>query len=352
MLAVLSHLVGTEFEVVALAPPEGLLHQSLERLGVPTLPFNVRSSDGERRNHERVLEDLDAAMRRVKPDLVHGNSLSMARLTGTLAAGSKTVVTAHLRDMIGLSAAAVSQLNSNRVLVAVSNAVRDYHAGQGVDRSRLRVVYNGVERSELPAQTGWLKDELGVPRDSFLIAVIGQICLRKGQDVFAQAAAEAASQMPASRFLLIGERYSTKMESVALDESLTFEFAVARLAERFHRLGYRADVARLLPELDLIVHCARQEPFARVLLEAAAAGSAIIATNVGGTEEMLVNEESALLVPPDAPGAVAAAMVRLYRDPELRSRLGSAARERVTAQFPIEKAARGLAEIWRTAIHG
>jgi glycosyltransferase involved in cell wall biosynthesis len=350
--AVLPHFVGTEFEFVALAPQTGPLAASLQAIGVPVVAFDVRDGAGNRRANENILDDLQAAARRVGPELVHGNSLAMGRLTGTLARQKAVVCTAHLRDIIGLSAPAIEQLNANRALIAVSNAVRDFHAAQGVDPSRLHVIYNGIDRRNVSphAPTGSLQAELELPADAFLIATIGQICLRKGQDVFAQAAVQAARQLPTAHFLVIGERYSAKPESVAFEESIRQEFLNAGLADRFHRLGYRSDVGRILGEIDLLVHSARQEPFGRVLLEAAAAGCPIVATNVGGTPEMLVDGESALLVPADRPDDLAAAILSASGDAALRERLARTAQQRIATLFPIERAARELGELWRATL--
>ena len=276
----------------------------------------------------------------------------MGRLTSALGSEIGVPSSAHLRDIIGLSQGAVRQLNANRALVAVSQAVRDYHAAQGIDAARMHVVYNGID-TERPARGRSavpLRDELGLPADAFLVATIGQICLRKGQDVFANAAIIAAPKMPDSHFLVIGERYSEKTESVLYEEAIGFEVGVAGLSGRFHRLGYRSDIERLLTEIDLVVHCARQEPFGRVLLEAAAAERPIIATTVGGTGEMLVDSESAILIPPDNPECLADAMVRLHGDPPQRRRIAAAAKARVMARFSAEKSARGLGEIWRIVL--
>jgi glycosyltransferase involved in cell wall biosynthesis len=146
--------------------------------------------------------------------------------------------------------------------------------------------------------------------------------------------------MPAAHFLLIGERYSAKPESIAYDEAIDREIAGAGISDRFHRLGYRTDIERLLPELDLLVHGARQEPFGRVLLEAAAAGCPIIATDVGGTAEMLVDGQSALLVPADQPERLAAVMIRAHAHAELRGDLAREAKQRIARYFSIETAAR------------
>jgi glycosyltransferase involved in cell wall biosynthesis len=351
MLAVLPHFVGSDLEFMALAPSVGPLAPELTALGIPVLPFDACDKSGERLPPPRLLEEMRSIGTRVRPDLIHGNSLSMGRLTGHLGTELRVQSTAHLRDIVGLTKRAVDQLNANRALIAVSQAVRDFHAAQGVDPMRMHVVYNGIDAEAFPRRDFGtsLKDELGLPPDAFLVANIGQICLRKGQDVFAKAAALAAPRMSRAHFLLLGERYSAKTETALYDEAISFEFAMAGLKDRFHRLGYRSDIERLLGEIDLVVHCARQEPFGRVLLEAAASKRPIIATKVGGTGEILVDSESAILVPPDEPESLADAMVRLYGNPELCSCLATAARDRVTARFSIERSVRGLAGLWRTA---
>ena len=98
-----------------------------------------------------------------------------------------------------------------------------------------------------------------------LVATIGQIALRKAQDVLALAAARVKSDL---HYLVIGERYSKKAESQAFEESIFERFEAAGLGHRVHRLGYRDDVPALLTEIDILVHTAHQEPLGRVLSEA------------------------------------------------------------------------------------
>jgi glycosyltransferase involved in cell wall biosynthesis len=105
-----------------------------------------------------------------------------------------------------------------------------------------------------------------------------------------------------------------------------------------------AQVLRLLSAADLFVHpscCAEGLPSA--ILEAAAAGVAIVATPQGGTVEVVASPEHGLLVPRGDPAALAAAMGRLVDDPALRSRLGARARQRVAERFSWDRIA-GLAE--------
>ena len=84
--------------------------------------------------------------------------------------------------------------------------------------------------------------------------------------------------------------------------------------------------------------------------EAAAAGRAILATDVGGTREILADGRSAILVPGDDPGALAEGLEMLANDPALRARLGEQALETVRSKFPIDAAAEELVGAWRTAL--
>ena len=101
---------------------------------------------------------------------------------------------------------------------------------------------------------------------------------------------------------------------------------------------------------DVLVHGARQEPLGRVLLEAAASELVIVATDVGGTGEIIVDGESGLLVPADAPEKMAAAISRLIDDESLRRQLASNARHRIQADFGISESAEALAEVWGSVI--
>jgi glycosyltransferase involved in cell wall biosynthesis len=205
------------------------------------------------------------------------------------------------------------------------------------------VLYNGVDSERFHASdpTGYLHDELNLPRDCPLIATIGQISLRKGHDVATAALTGLSAEAPFA-WLVVGERFSGKDESREFESQL-HRAADGALAGRLFFLGNRDDIDRLLPELTLLLHPARQEPLGRVLLEAAAAGRAIIATDVGGTREIFPPEsDAACLVPPDDVPAMARALHALLLDPQRRSQLGANARRRIASSFSIERATAGL----------
>ena len=322
LLAMLEALGQTEFEFVAAAPASGMLPGRLEQCGVQVLPLALTDTQGQKRPIDQINSHLLELVTRVSPDLVHSNRLSMGRMVGRIASQLPIPCTAHLRDIIKLNKTAISDLNRNAGLIAVSHATKQFHVEQGMLSDKLRVIYNGVD-TELfrptPA-TGILKQELGLSDSAVLLANIGQICLRKGQTSLARAAVPLAEEFPEANYLFIGQRHSQKAESVAYENAIGRIFREAGIEERLFCLGFRQDVPVILNEVDLVVHTAHQEPLGRVLLEAASCGRAIVATEVGGTAEILADEVSALLVRSDDLKALTAAIRRMLTDREFRFR--------------------------------
>ena len=340
-LAVVARL-RERFELVALAPPTGALAELLAAADLPVTGCDAKDPG-----------ELRAAVAAVRPALLHGNSLSVGRVLGKHAGTLPCPVTAHLRDILNLSAAATRDLGRCVALVAVSGATRDHHVARGLPADRVRVVHNGIDpdaflgplRRRRQAARSGVRAEFNIPPDAPLVLAVGQIGLRKGWDVLADAAALIRADPP-PHFLCVGERWSRKAESVRF-EAETFARFERHAPGRVRRLGTRTDVPRLMAAADVLAHPARQEPFGRVLLEAAAAGLPVAAAAVGGTPEMLGG--AYLPVPPGDPAALAGAIARLLGDAEERARCAVAGRRRV-GRFTPEKAADELAAVWDGAL--
>lgn len=369
MLSVLDSLQKQEgeFEFVAIGPGQGRLSEAFRERMVPLAAWSPFDDAGSRRSDTDIENSLVRLIESLKPDLVHGNSLAMSRLLGRISGRLTVPTSGHLRDIIKLSKAAIADLNENQLLVAVSSATKEFHVRQEIDERRVTTVHNGVdlERFQPRPATGWLCEELGLGRfpnggavsagtesvsDSVgkvkLIACIGQIGLRKGQDVLATAAPLIAAQVPQVHFLIIGERTSGKAESIQFEQDLRERFAEHGLSSRLHLLGHREDVARILNEVDLLVHPANQEPYGRVLLEASASGLPIVATDVGGTPEIVINGTTGYLVPAREPELLAEAVVNVLSNEEESRRLRQNSRQRAVDEFSVEVAAGRLALMW------
>jgi glycosyltransferase involved in cell wall biosynthesis len=224
---------------------------------------------------------------------------------------------------------------------------------QGIDAARCVVAHNGVDLDEFRprAASGYLHRELGLPASARLIAVIGQLGLRKATDVALSAALQIAADVPDVHWLIVGERTSNKPESRVFEELLHSIADESDLAGLVHFLGSRSDVAAILNECVLLVHAAHQEPLGRVLLEAAASGLAVVATDVGGTHEIFPNEaDGALLVAPGNRSAMSDSVLALLRDDERRQAIGRGGRKRAEEAFDIRRAAGRLIEQYQSVL--
>ncbi|SFI06904.1 glycosyltransferase family 4 protein [Planctomicrobium piriforme] len=349
LLAVLRELQGASIAPVALAPPAGPLSAAFAECGIRHLPLTREQMTVPDWHHElnQVIRDFDL-------QLLHANSLSMGRKLGAVSPQLECPTTCHLRDIIKLSSAAVTALNAHAGMIAVSQATKSFHAQQGLSSERQQVIYNGIalEQFQPRPRTGWLHRELDLPADALLAGTVGQICLRKGQNDLAQAAVLLRDRLPRLHFLLIGERHSSKSESVAFDAEITQVLRDAGMEHQLHRLGQRSDVDQIYPELDVLIHPARQEPLGRVLLEGAACGVPIVATDVGGTPEILTHDESAWLTPASDPAALAAGVEAVLSESNRSSLFSQQARQTIVDRFSISRSAHQHLQFWNDVIAG
>jgi len=348
LLTVLPLLTAHGFTFHALAPADGPLATALAAREIRVRPLHTVDHGGCRLSQEVLRTQIREAVEEIQPQLVHANSLSMGRLAGPVTAQLGLPSLSHLRDIIGLSRQAIADLNQQRRLLAVSQATRAFHIGQGLQADKSFVVYNGIDLHQFRpvAPVGWLHRELAIPADALLIGTIGQLVLRKGHDLLAEAADRLASRHPRLHYVFAGDRFSDKTEAREHEVRIRERFAQGALAGRGHFLGFRTDVPALLPELTLLVHPARQEPLGRVLLEAAASGAPIVVTDVGGTREILP-AGAAELVPPNDPTALTAAIDRLVQDAPLRTAYATRAFAEIRQRFTAERSAENLLHHYR-----
>lgn len=338
------HVLDRErFAPVGLIPARGELSKRLEVLEVP---FHIFSSGRgkEKRSPEEVSQGLAEILGRMKADLVQGNSLSMGFYTGAAGELAGIPSVAHLRDILRVSRTKMKMLQRNSALVAVSRAVSNWYADQGFPPHRIEVVYNGVDCTNIfPPNSRdtekirrTFRREVDASPESVLVGMAGQISLRKAPDIFLEAARLIRKAGRKALFCLAGKRFSEKEESVQLERNLHRFVKKNRLEDSVRFLGYLSDVRFFYSGIDILVNCSLQEPLGRVILEGMANGRAVVATNVGGTPEILRSGREGLLVPPGDHAALAEALELLLGDPGLRDRLGASARKRVQEFFSLQ----------------
>ena len=350
-LAMVRRLAGKQIDFSAAVPCPSPFADNLGKLNCKLLPLKLRTNSGQKLQQAEIRAQVNEIVSVSRPDIVHANSLSMSRTLGPLTLGMHIKKLGHFRDIIKLSRQMISDLNQLDSIIAVSNATRDFHVDQGIDPMKIATVYNGVDTQQFESSVNavQIRNEFNLKNDDWLFVFIGQIGLRKGVDTLINAFLDHSQRIGNTHLLIVGQRNSQKQESIEFESALHHEVCNSRHANRIHFAGTRNDVPDLLSACNGLVHCARQEPLGRVLLESCAAGIPVIATNVGGTSEIF--EESkphgAILVEPDNVMQISTAISELAHNPAIASEFGARNRQIAIARFDADHAARNLLDIYR-----
>jgi glycosyltransferase involved in cell wall biosynthesis len=191
-----------------------------------------------------------------------------------------------------------------------------------IGRGKTTVVRLGLDLQYLTThQPGRLRPELGVPVDAPLIGIVGRLVPIKALDLFLEAASLLAEDHPDARFAIVGDG--------ELWDPLHDQVSARGLAQRVHFTGWRQDLAAVYSDLDIVVCCSRNEGTPVSLIEACAAGRAVVGTQVGGIPDIIAAGVNGLLVPSGDAAALAAAVSDLIRDPARRRLMGLAGRQLV-----------------------
>ncbi|HEV8315902.1 MAG TPA: glycosyltransferase family 4 protein [Vicinamibacterales bacterium] len=212
-------------------------------------------------------------------------------------------------------------------------------------RCRVIGVPNGIDLerfSPRPSAAAAVRASFGVENRP-LVLIVGHLSEVKGYPTFLRAARTIANAVPDCAFAALGgETVSPGYGKVLHDMAVGLG-----LANRVRFLGWRPDVADVLQAADVVTLPSRAEGLPLAVLEAMACARPVVATPVGGVPDAVVNEETGLLVPPDDPRRLAAAILRLLRDRETAARMGAAGRRRVESSFSLESFASGVEAVYR-----
>jgi glycosyltransferase involved in cell wall biosynthesis len=206
---------------------------------------------------------------------------------------------------------------ADAVIEGIAPAARVLAIGNGVDVSRFdpSAVGNGAA----------MRVELGIPADAFVVGMIGRQVREKGVCEYLSAAKILAQSHPRAWFLLVGERLASDHATGVEAEHVS---AKAALGARLITLGLRSDVPQLLATMDLFCLPSWREGMPRTIIEAMVMAKPVVATDIRGSREEVVPEETGLLVPVQAPERLAAAIARIILDRDWGKALGAAGRRR------------------------
>jgi glycosyltransferase involved in cell wall biosynthesis len=237
-----------------------------------------------------------------------------------------------------------------RRMIAVSDYVRQsahHHLGFPLDR--IDLLYNPIdtETFEQPAKRtrNEIFEELGLPQDSQVLLNVGRLTPQKGLLYAIQSLPLILKEFPNACLLSVGEgndpQWLAKLKS---------EIQSTKTESNVHLLGARRDVGDLLRACDLFVFPSLHEGLGIALIEAMASGCACVASSTGPVPEVVHHGVDGWLVPPRDAQKLAEAVSTLLSDPELRTKLGSAARISALSRFRPESSAERLTEIYESTL--
>ena len=283
----------------------------------------------------RMIDDVAAELRSVRADLLvcQGYKADIlgwiaARRVGIPVMSVSRGWTAHTFKVRLYEALDRRILRRMDAVTCVSAGQAAKVARAGVRAERLYVVCDSVDPARFrrgdSAGRAAMQALFSTPR-AVIIAGVGRQSPEKGFDQLVEAARRLVRDSDTTGIVLIGDGPDRQM----LEEQVR----AAGLSEHVVFAGFRTDVDRLLPGADILAQASYTEGLPNVVLEACAAGLPVVATDVGGTNEIVEHGVNGFLVPPGNPPALAERLLDLVRAPGLRQAMGARGRDMVRSRF-------------------
>lgn len=351
---ILFNLDRNLFEPYLIVPRKGILSIKAQEIGIKIffvkhkqwvtgkrsawkqffyIPFHVISTINVRKiaKHHRI-------------DLVYTNTSTI--IHAALAARSLALPHIwHIRESLGTTYVLI--LGSKILLKVINylsskiilNSKNTYNFFKPCNRDKTEIIYNGLDiskkclKNNISSNDHTLKDQFSLHENDLLVGMVGSINERKNQRDLILAMPIILQLFPNTKLLIIGDN---KSDNLYCSE-------IKNLCNRMHLnehvvfTGFMEDLRPIYSILNLLVLLSSDEPFGRVLIEAMSFNVPVIATNVGGVNEIINNGINGILIEKRDPFIVANAIIDLLNDKEKSHKLVNAGRETVVMNFDIKK---------------
>jgi glycosyltransferase involved in cell wall biosynthesis len=291
-------------------------------------------------------------------DVLHGTEKPRDAFVGVLlgrATGAKSVVHMHVGYDDWITPRVKWALGAADAVVAISRFVSASLVRAGYAPDRIFTVHNSIDLSDPqwagPPDTAGVRATLGISEDAPLVCIASRLFRWKGHHDLIEAIDLIRREIADVRLLIVGEddpranpgggsyraELVERIGALGLDRNVVFT-------------GFRTDVARLIAASDVFCQPSAEEPFGMVYLEAMAMRRPVVAYASGGTPEVVSDGETGLLVERGDTAGLARCLLRLFRDPELRRRLGEAGRQRVELVFRPQSSSAAMLDVYRAVV--
>ncbi len=313
-----------------------------EQLGVRVHPLTVGGGTGF-----RLFRELADLLARERPALLHVHSRRYAvDFWGGLAARRRGLPAVLSRRVDNPEPGWLARLKYQPYarVITISEGIRRVLLDEGLAARQVMTVRSAVDVGEYTTDCdrAWMHETFALDSDAVVIGMIAQLIPRKGHRHLLRALVDVAPDYPRLRVLLFGKG--------ALRDEIEQQISELRLERTVALAGFRDDLNRVLPCLDLVVHPADMEGLGVSLIQAAACGVPLIASRAGGMPEIVRDGENGLLIPPGDVPALARALRTLLDDPGRRRALGRAGRALVEREFSVDAMVEGNLAMYRDVL--
>lgn len=320
----------------------GPIAEALEEEGVELVPIGSFKHPLQWSKHRQVLK----VIREFKPHIIHGaifEGMSMAALGGKLGKVPITILeeTSYPQSR-SQKAIYLQQLfvKAADVVVGIAPTVISYLSDQiKIPQSKLRLINNGVNnpREVNPTELEELRRNLGIEKEDLVIGSAGRFYneVKRFTDIL-----EAIHQLPASKvkFLLLGQ---------GPDQDLILNNAKELgLEKQLILAGYQKDTSPFYELMNIFCIASAHEGFGLVAAEAMLHGLPVVATKVGGLQDIVLDQETGFLVPPLSPESLSEKIQLLIDQPELRQEMGEKGKQRALEHFSAERYCRDVEKLY------
>lgn len=329
VLMTATELTRRGHQVTVVCPAQGWLRTQLEARGIPLVGLATRPA--------KRVQQIIALAQQVRRDgiqVIHTHTTRATYIGLAVAQVARVPIVATLHSLThDLVYRRLLPRKPHRML-AVSDALRQTLIEQKVPAGYVQTVYNGTDFLEAAANLDraqaarFVRAELALPTDAPLVGLVGDIGKEKGHPLLLEAVPAILAACPLAQFVFVGHIH------VEAHARLLQTARSMKVTDHLHFLGVRHDMARLLAAFDVLTIPSEWETFGMVAIEAMAVGTPVVAAHVGGLSEIIVQEQSGVLVARD-PSSFAQAVIALLHDPSRRARISRAAQCRVQERFSV-----------------
>lgn len=294
-------------------------------------------------------KQLRALVRERRIDIVHAHEYKTDLLTWTLGKFERVIPLSTAHGWTGHSTREhrLYYPIDKRILgrfprvIAVSSEIRNVLLRHGASPSRVTTVLNGIDPAAFHRERTrerFVRSQLGLTDDDFVIGSVGRLEPQKRFDLLIDAVAQLAPSCPHLKVLIVGDG--------SLQSTLREQIARLGVAPRCWLLGQRADISDLHHAFDLYVQSSDYEGTPNAVLEAMALETPVVATDVGGTAELIRHGTDGLVVPPASLPALLDAVRAAMGDPKGMTARSASARRRVETDLSFETRMRTVEAIY------